>query len=876
MKHRLFSFYELMVLRRPLLALLVSLLIIGWLALHIPSFKLDASSDSLVLEGDQALKYYREIGKRYESEEFLLVTYRPQQALLSTPVLAKIDQLRTELATIDGVSSVVTILDVPLLESPVLSLDEISRGEGFRTLRTSGIDKALVKAEFTNSPIYRELLTSVDGQTTGIQVNIKRDEQYQQILLKREGLREQAAKETLSAEKKLQLAEIEKEIRRYAVAANERQSLMVDRVRAVIGPYRSDAQVFLGGVPMIAADMISFVKSDLVVFGSGIIIFIIMTMGVIFRRGSFVFLPLLTCVLSASFMLGLITWMDWRMTVISSNFVALLLIITLSITIHLVVRYRELLAANPDMEQRQLVRQATMLMAKPCVYTALTTIVSFASLVVSGIRPVIDFGWMMTIGVSAALVIAFIILPTCLLLVAKPKPASASTTGVATTLRFAAFTERNGQLILWCSLLLAAVSMFGVSRLEVENRFIDYFHKSTEIYQGMEVIDAQLGGTIPLDIIIDADRKEFVDTVAATNPDTVGNSDEPIMGGDFTDDNGLDDGFEDSFDDEFGDDFSDDFASADTAKEPSYWFNRGGLARIEQVHDYMDALDETGKVSSLAMSYKQLRRLTNGIDDIQLALIQRSLPEDINSILIDPYLDEDIDQTRISVRVMETSHSLRRDQLLKDVNEYLVDELGFKPEQVHLSGMLVLYNNMLQSLYRSQVLTIGAVFIAILVMFIVLFRSLPIALIALAPNLLSAGLVLGGMGWAGIPLDIMTVTIAAITIGIAVDDTIHYVHRFQVEFTQDNNYLASMYRCHGSIGKAMFYTSIIIIIGFSILALSNFTPSIYFGLLTATAMFAALMGALLLLPQLLITFKPLGPNVEIIGTTNTLTEKAVA
>ena len=299
-----------------------------------------------------------------------------------------------------------------------------------------------------------------------------------------------------------------------------------------------------------------------------------------------------------------------------------------------------------------------------------------------------------------------------------------------------------------------------------------------------------------------------------------------------------------------------------TASEPSYWFNRAGLARIEQVHDYVDGLDETGKVLSLATSYKQLRKLTDGIDDIQLALIQRGLPDDINAILIDPYLNEDIDQTRISVRVKETSHSLRRDQLLKDVHNHLINDLGFKPEQINLTGMLVLYNNMLQSLYRSQILTLGVVLIAILVMFLVLFRSLPIALLALAPNLLSAGLVLGGMGLTGIPLDIMTVTIAAITIGIAVDNTIHYVHRFQTEFPKDNNYLATMYRCHGSIGRAMFYTSTIIMIGFSILALSNFTPSIYFGLLTASAMFAALVGALLLLPRLLIAFKPLGPNVD--------------
>ncbi len=847
MRHRLFSLYDTLVLRRPLISLLTTLAVIGWLATHIPSFKLDASADSLVLEGDEALKYYREIAKRYTAEEFLLVTYQPKEQLLSAPVLATIDKLRTELEVLPGVSSVVTILDVPLLESPKISLDEVAGGE-LRSLRTEGIDKDLVRQELKNSPIYKNLLTSTDGRTTALQVNLKRDEAYQSLLEQREGLREQAREGSLSPDQQQQLATIELDFRQLALAVGERQSLLVDKVREVISPYRADATVFLGGVPMIAADMISFVKSDLATFGSGILIFIVLVLAIIFRRLSWVLLPLVTCVLATTFMLGLITWLDWRMTVISSNFVALLLIITLSITIHLLVRYRELLSTNPEMDQKQLVRQATSLMIMPCIYTTLTTIVAFASLVVSGIRPVIDFGWMMTIGVTAALIIVFIILPTCLLLMKKPAQSAGSDSEEAFTLRFAKFTEHHGSWVLWVSVGLTALSLWGVSRLEVENRFIDYFHESTEIYQGMEIIDAKLGGTIPLEIIIDAEKEPlFTEAVVTLDSDKSEQAD---------------DDFADDFEDDFADDFGDDFSS-EANSQPSVWFNRSGLARIEEVHDYLDSLEETGKVMSLATPYKVLRGLTSGIDDIQLALIQSKLPNEITDVLIDPYLDEDADQARITVRVMETSRTLRRDDLLKKVHSHLIDELGFKEDEVHLTGMLVLYNNMLQSLYRSQILTLGAVFIAIVLMFVLLFRSLPIALLAIAPNILAAGVVLGGMGLVGIPLDIMTVTIAAITVGIAVDDTIHYVHRFRSEFTKDNNYLATMYRCHVSIGQAMFYTSITIIIGFSILALSNFNPSIYFGLLTGTAMFAALLGALLLLPQLFITFKPLGPNVDI-------------
>ncbi len=855
MRSRLFSIYERLVLRQPIYALLVTLAVIGWLSIHIPSFKLDASADSLVLEGDKALEYYRKISKRYQSEDFLLVTYTPDDELFSRPVLNEVDQLRGELAKLDGVSSVVTILDVPLLESPPVTLEQVADGTGIRTLRDPNIDFDLVRKELRTSPLYESLLTSRDGDTTAIQVNLERDETFHRLLERRDSLREKAKQQTLSDAEQEQLEQAEKAFRDYSVKASERQSELVEDVRAILDDYRDDAQLFLGGVPMIAADMIAFVKSDLVTFGAGIVIFIIITMAVIFRRFTWVVLPLFTCLATAAFMLGLITWLDWRMTVISSNFVALLLIITLSINIHLVVRYREQLSLHPGLNERELSRQTAYFMIKPCVYTALTTMVAFASLVFSGIRPVIDFGWMMVVGVTAALCITFIILPASLSLLKRPEAVATGTPGVATTIRFAAFTEKHGRLILGATAVLVVLSVIGISRLEVENRFIDYFHESTEIYQGMEVIDAKLGGTIPLEIIIDAPEDGTpVPRKQAPEPASAGSD-----SGDDSFEQALQEEFGEDFEDPFGDDFASDFGDGDGA-ETSVWFNRAGLRRIEAVHDYVDSLEETGKVMSLATSYKLLRELTSGIDDIQLALIQRSLPADIKDFLIDPYLDEEIDQARILVRVMETSRTLRRDQLLKDIRHHLVDDMGFEEDQVHLTGMLVLYNNMLQSLYRSQILTLGVVFIAIVAMFFLLFRSLSLALIAIAPNLMAAGMVLGGMGLAGIPLDIMTVTIAAITVGIAVDDTIHYVHRFRTEFAKDHNYLATMYRCHGSIGKAMFYTSIIICIGFSILALSNFKPSIYFGLLTGLAMFAALLGALLLLPQLLITFKPLGPD----------------
>jgi predicted RND superfamily exporter protein len=837
----LFSLYQRIVLKNAFWVMVLLLVGIGWLATYIPSMKMDASADALVLEGDTSLEYYREISKRYGSEDFLLVTYQPNGDLFAPEQLNTLDELRGRMATLPNVSSVNSILDIPLLQSPRVSLSQVTAGD-IPTLRTPGIDIEQVKRELASSPIYKSLLTSVDGTTTAIQVNLKRDERYYQLLNERDALRAKAANNELSGAEHDELATLEKTFADYTSEAHERQADLVAKARDIVKDYRGDATVFLGGVPMIAVDMIDFVKSDLRVFGTGILLFIVVLLVAIFRSWRWMLLPLSTCVLTVTFMLGLLSFLDWHLTVISANFVALLLIITLSVTIHLVVRFREYAAAQPNADQFTLVSQTVGVMLRPCIYTSLTTLVAFASLVVSGIRPVIDFGWMMTIGVLAALAMTFIVLP-CVLMILKPREEKGGNDDSATFTRyFAAATEHYGKTILVVSAGLLILSVWGITQLKVENRFIDYFHDTTEIYQGMETIDSELGGTIPLDIILDLPKAKPVAAKPAAATD------------DFSND------FADDFSDDFGDDFGgDDFGGGSGASQ-SEWFTVAGMKRVQSVHDYVDGLAETGKVLSLATFYDVMQIVMGNVDDLQLALAQRSLPESITSVLIDPYLSAEVDQVRISVRVKETSRTLHRQQLLTDIRAHLIDDLGFEPEQVHLTGMLVLYNNMLQSLFTSQIMTLSAVFVAILAMFVVLFRSLSLAFIALTPNLLAAGAVLGGMGLVGIPLDMMTITIAAITVGIGVDDTIHYVHRFKEEFAHDRNYLAAMYRSHASIGKAMYYTSIIIVFGFSILALSNFTPSIYFGLLTGLAMLAALLGAMLLLPKLILLIKPLGPE----------------
>lgn len=801
---------------------------------------LDASADSLVLEGDRALEVYREINKRYGSEDFLVITFSPIEPLFSNSSLTTLQALKEELSTLDPVSSVITILDVPLLYSPPVKLSELA--QGVRYLSDSSTDRALAKAEFLNSPLYSQLLTSDSFDTTAIQVNLTRDEYYFQLLNERDQLRLLAKNSVLSADETVALSKAEQAYSDYLVETNNRQEKLVESVRRILDTYRDRGDLYLGGVPMIASDMIDFIKKDLLIFGLGILIFIVLLLAIIFRSFTWVLLPLTTCLVAVLVMLGVISSLEWKLTVISSNFVALLMIITLSITIHLAVRYRELSVDYAQSNPFELVMSTVRFMIRPCLYTTITTIVAFASLVVSGIRPVIDFGWMMTIGVAGAFIVTFLIIPTGVMFL--PLSSSQATTikrkSPAFTLFFAKFADQRGNWVWAVSSLLLIMSVVGILQLKVENRFIDYFDEKTEIYQGMEVIDQKLGGTIPLDIII---RTKVDESSAKDAQET--------------------ESFEEISFDAFDDEFSDPFGNAAAGTNLGYWFTRHGLNQVAQLHNHLDSLDETGKVISLASLYQVMKDVTGAdIDDFQLALIGQNLTSDIKNTLVTPYLSEDGNETRLSVRVKETSQLLNRNELLQQLEGYLQNEMGFSAEEYELTGMLVLYNNMLQSLFSSQIMTLGAVFLAITLMFTVLFRSLYIALIAITPNLLAAGMVLGGMGILGIPLDMMTITVAAITVGIGVDDTIHYIHRFKDEFAKDHDYAATMYRCHSSIGRAMFYTSVIIIIGFSILALSNFTPTIYFGLLTGFAMFSALLGALILLPRLLLTLKPLGKGVD--------------
>ncbi|MDG1987174.1 MAG: MMPL family transporter [Halieaceae bacterium] len=851
------DFYIKVVLRRPIFSLLI-LVFLTLLALtQFANIKLDASADALLLKGDPALEFYRETSKRYGSSEFILLTWQPSSGeLLGDESLENLELMTLKLRELPGVESVVTVLDVPLLSSKPLSLSGITSGEGLPTLDDSTIDRDIALDEFMTSPIYSDLLVSKTGDLTAVQINLENNEGYRQAVEERESLRKLKEAGALNSSEKIFLKKAEALVKKINAETLYQHGVLVERVRAIAAEFDSNAKIFVGGVPMIAADMVAFVESDLLVFGTAIILLMMIMLAIIFREVRWVVIPVTNCLITVTMMLGLLGFLDWRMTVISANFVAVLLVVSLAISIHLVVRYRELESLHPNEERYNRVVSVMQLMAVPCIYTGVTTIVAFISLVVSGLQPVIDFGWMMTVGIVIALIISFIAVP-CLMLVWTSKEIVSTDISSQTppyTMYFATFADRQGGVVLAVSGVLLCLSIFGISRLEVENRFIDYFKESTEIYQGMELLDSNLGGTIPLDIVIDS-------PISSRDKDYPQHA--PINSTEAYERANLDFASEDlivvdNFEEEVWDDF-DDFDEGQNSFVPSFWFTFSGMQTIDAVHDVVDSRPETGKVLSLSTTFSVVRDiLGDDIGGVELALVQKSLPEEINDLMVAPYFSVEEDQARVTVRVKETSESLRRDEFLKDLHRRLINNTGLAAEQFTFTGMLVLYNNVLQSLFRSQILTLGAVFFAILVMFWALFRSLSLALIAIAPNLLAAATVLGVMGFAGIPLDIMTITIAAIVVGIGVDNCIHYVYRFMREFSKDRDYMATMYRCHGSIGRALYYTTFTVIIGFSTLTLSNFNPSIYFGLLTVLAMAAAVLGALLLLPRLIIWIKPLG------------------
>ncbi len=784
------------------------------------NFNLDASSDALLLEGDKDLKYLRQVNERYGAKEFLVLTYSPVTSFIEKETILNLQLLKSKIEKLTWVDDVITVIDVPLLKSTDEGL--MDRLINYKTLAYPEIDRKRGFEEIINSPIYRNYVISEDGTTSGIVVYLKKDERLAEYIKVKDKYFSQSVDGSLTKEEKINYKNFLREYEDYKNLYNTRNSQNIEEIRDVINKYGENAKIHLGGIPMIADDMMSFIKKDIAVFGIGVFIFIIFTLWIIFRNIKWVIIPLLGCATSVILMTGLLGLIGWKVTVISSNFIALMLILNMAMNIHVTVRYLQLKNEYPELSKNDAVLEASKKMMLPILYTVLTTICAFLSLIFSGIKPIIDFGWMMTLGLIVSFSVTFLLLPSLLnTLSEKDEINVRNTERSLITSIMATVAKKSYVLLFGTTIAIFIASIIGISKLEVENSFINYFDKETEIYKGMKKIDDELGGTTPLNVTLKFPSKKSEIT-----------------------------------DDEFSEWDEENENEEDKSK---YWFTRDKMDKILKVHDYLDSLPEIGKVLSFGSILRVAEDLNNKkLQSLEIAVLYSKIPNEIKREIISPYISVDDDEARITVRIKDSLENLRRNDLIKKINSELNSKVGLKTNEYKLSGVLILFNNLLQSLFKSQILTLGIVMLGIFSMFLILFRNVTLSFIGVVPNFLAAFFILGIIGLIGIPLDMMTITIAAITIGIAVDNSIHYIYRFKEEFKKLNNYKETLDKCHSSVGVAILNTSITIVFGFSILVLSNFIPTIYFGLFTGIAMLLAMISVLTLLPKLLLIFKPFG------------------
>jgi predicted RND superfamily exporter protein len=775
--------------------LIIAILSFGY---YSKDFRLDASSETLLIEGDPDLAYLKEVTERYGSKDFLILTYTPNEGMVTDNSINNLLSLKYKIQSLNWVHSVITLLDVPLLSNSDAPLQE--RLESFKTLKDEGVDKNRGFKEILNSPVFRNFVISENGNTSGIIVNIKENKKLENI-------------ENLSKE----------EIEEYKDKIKKQNHENILEIRQVIQSYGDVGKIYLGGIPMIADDMMTFIKSDIVVFGLGVLLFIIATLWFVFRKLIWIIVPISSCLFSVVIMMGLLGILGWKVTVISSNFIALMLILTMAMNIHMSTRFLQLRKDYPAKNNFEIISLTTNKMFWPILYTVFTTVFAFLSLIFSGIKPIIDFGWMMTFGLITSFIITFTLLPTLLNFAPTTNISLKKEQDSKITNFLGLLSLNNKTAIFGVTGIIVILSVIGISKLEVENSFINYFNKDTEIYKGMKLIDEELGGTTPLEVILKFPVTENKEKIAE------------------------DDEFDDWGDDEDGND-------------EKYWFTKDKIDKIASVHNYLDSLPQVGKVISFSSIIEVATQLNNNkpLGTLEMGVLYSKIPESIKTEIIDPYLSIKDNEARISLRIIDSQENLRRNDLINKINFDLKNKIGLKESEFKLAGVLILFNNLLQSLFKSQILTLGLVMIGIFTMFIILFRNIKLSLIGVVPNFIAAFFILGIIGLLGIPLDMMTITIAAITIGIAVDNSIHYIYRFKEEFSKIKDYSKTLKKCHSTVGVAILNTSITIVFGFSILVLSKFIPTIYFGVFTGIAMLLAMISVLTLLPALILTVKPFG------------------
>ncbi len=791
------NLYENTILKNPKSIFIILLLVLISFGYNSKDFKLDASSETLLIEGDPDLEYLNEITDRYGSKEFLVLTYTPNEGMITDTSINNLLSLKYKIQSLDWVHSVITLLDIPLLSNSDAPLQE--RLESFKTLKDDNVDKQRGFEEILGSPVFRNFVISEDGKTSGIIVNIKEKPPLEDI--------ENRSKE---------------EIEIYLDQIKKKNHENILEIRDVIKSYEDIGKIYLGGIPMIADDMMTFIKSDIIVFGIGVLLFIIATLWFVFRKIIWIIVPISSCFFSVIIMMGFLGLLDWKVTVISSNFIALMLILTMAMNIHMSTRFLQLKKSSPSKTNLEILTLTTSKMFWPILYTVLTTIIAFLSLIFSEIKPIIDFGWMMTFGLITSFIITFTLLPTLLSFTPNKNILIKDDEDSKITKLFGNISLNYQIPIFVVTIIVIGLSIFGISKLKVENSFINYFSKNTEIYKGMKLIDEELGGTTPLEVIL-----KFPKTKKEEN--------------------------------EKDDDF-DDWGDESDQDNEKYWFTKDKIDTIANVHNYLDNLPQIGKVLSFSSIIEVATQLNNNkpLGTLEMGVLYSKIPDSIKTDIIDPYISIEDNEARISLRIIDSQENLRRNDLINKINFDLQNEIGLEKDEYKLAGVLILFNNLLQSLFKSQILTLGIVLIGIFAMFFILFRNIKLSLIGIVPNFIAAFFILGIIGLLDIPLDMMTITIAAITIGIAVDNSIHYIYRFKEEFNKIKDYKKTLTTCHSTVGSAILNTSITIVFGFSILVLSKFIPTIYFGVFTGLAMLLAMISVLTLLPSLILVIKPFG------------------
>ena len=791
---------------------LVLSVVFGYLSTKL---SIDASAETLLLEHDPDLKAYRQIAKRYDSPGLLVVAFTPKDDLFSPKNLELIKNLSGELAKNDMVSSVISILNVPLLNSVKGGVTGIL--DHTPTLSDKDINISKAKLEFAKSPIYSGNLISKDLKTTAIALNLKQDDKFNELLNERNLLSQKESNGTITQAEKIKFKALVTEFKAYRDELRKSDHKNLEAIKAAIAKFNANDELFLGGANMIADDMIGFIKSDLLVYGLSVLALLSFSLWLFFRQIRWIVLPMFICAVSAIFTTGIFGMFGWEVTVISSNYIALQLIITISTVIHLVVSYREFYARHPKYSQNQLIYLTLRDKFSPSFWAIFTTVIGFSSLMSADIKPVIMLGIMMSAGISVSLVLAFLLFGAINVNLKKLAPVRTFENSFKFTKYCANLALNSRKIIYVVCVLVVCFGVYGISKIKVENSFIGYFKESTQIRQGMQVIDTKLGGTIPVDVIV-----KFKES-------------EPKQ--EKTDE-------KDDFESEFEND----------AKSAKYWFNSYHTRVAEKIHDYLKEQNFVGNVSSLATLIKAIKELNNGVsDDFLLAAMYEKLPLEYKKILLSPYVSVENDELRFSLRIVDSDPKLRRNLFLKELREGLAKLTKNDNVSIEVVGMMVLYNNMLQNLLSSQVDTFGLTVAILFVIFCFVFRSIKLATIAIVSNLIPLCTLFGVMGFFGIPLDVMSITIAAISIGIGVDDIIHYIHRFKEELLTKDVF-ESIKAAHASIGYAMYYTSFTIFLGFSVMITSNFIPTIYFGLLTDLVMVFMLLGALIILPSLIASF----------------------